>query len=91
MSTYWLSYVRMTIVYDKSYCIDRPLVAAQTLSSSISSANTFLRSKATSDSVLLMKNLFDILNSFSKNFKAPMTKQNYEKVAKYLTEAALRS
>ena len=60
-------------------------IAAQTLSASVSSAITFLRSrqvpefqdsKATSDFVLLVNNIFDILNS-----------KSYETVKKHLTEA----
>ena len=72
-------------------------IAAQTLSESVAAAITFLRengnpnfkdSKATSDFILLMNNLFDILNSKSKfgmQFKAPVTTKNYEKISSYLT------
>ena len=71
-------------------------VAAQTLSTSVAAAITFLRnmkvddfndSKATSDFILLMNNLFDILNfksKFGKNFKAPF--QNYAEIARYLND-----
>ena len=64
-------------------------VAAQTLSHSVSAAITFLRnlklqefkdSRATSDFILLMNNIFDILNSkskFGKNYKAPITIDNF--------------
>ena len=74
-------------------------IAAQTLSASVSSAITFLRSlqvpefqdsKATSDFVLLINNICDILNSkskFGKKYKAPITKQNYATVTTHLTEA----
>ena len=73
-------------------------VAAQTLSTSVAAAITFLRnikvddfndSKATSDFILLMNNLFDILNSeskFGKNFKAPIDLQNYAEIARYLND-----
>ena len=73
-------------------------VAAQTLSTSVAAAITFLRnmkvddfndSKATSDFILLMNNLFDILNfksKFGKNFKAPIDLQNYAEIARYLND-----
>ena len=63
-------------------------VAAQTLSHSVSSAITFLRnlnlpefkdSRPTSDFILLMNDIFDILNSkskFGKGTKAPITAEN---------------
>ena len=63
-------------------------IAAQTLSHSVSAAITFLRnlklpqfkdSKATSDFILLMNDMFDILNSKSKfgmNHKKPITLEN---------------
>ena len=74
-------------------------VAAQTLSSSVACAITFLRennfpqfqnSSATSDFILLINNLFDILNSkskFGRQFKAPITNDNYDERSTYLNEA----
>ena len=71
-------------------------VAAQTLSHSVYAALTFLRnlklkefkdSKPTSDFILLMNNLFDILNSkskFGKNYKKPITLENILEVEGYL-------
>ena len=73
-------------------------VAAQTLSSSVASAITFLRennfpqfqnSSATSDFILLINNLFGILNSkskFGRQFKAPITTENYDERYTYLKE-----
>ena len=73
-------------------------VAAQTLSASVAAAITFLRniqvknfmgSKATSDFILLMNNLFDILNSkskFGKQYKAPINLENYANIEKYLQD-----
>ena len=64
-------------------------VAAQTYSHSVSAAITFLRnlklkefkdSKATSDFILLMNNLFDMLNSkskFGKHTKKPIDLNNF--------------
>ena len=72
-------------------------VAAQTLSASVASAITFLRkngnpnfkdSNATCEFILLINNLFDILNSkskFGKHFKPPITTKNYEEISSYLT------
>ena len=71
-------------------------VAAQTLSHSVYAAITFLRnlklkefrdSKPTSDFILLMNNLFDIMNSkskFGKNYKKPITLENILEVEGYL-------
>ena len=71
-------------------------VAAQTLSHSVYAAITFLRnlklkefkdSKPTSDFILLMNNLFDVLNSkskFGKNYKKPITLENILEVEGYL-------
>ena len=71
-------------------------VAAQTLSHSVYAAITFLRnlklkefkdSKRTSDFILLLNNLFDILNSkskFGKNYKKPITLENILEVEGYL-------
>ena len=73
-------------------------VAAQTLSHSVSAAITFLRnlqvpefkdSKATSDFILLMNNLFDILNSkskFGKYTKRPITLENFYEIEGYLMD-----
>ena len=73
-------------------------VAAQTLSCSVASAITFLRennvaefqdSIATTEFILLMNNLFDILNSkskFGRRYKAPISLGNYSEICKYLTE-----
>ena len=73
-------------------------VAAQTLSCSVASAITFLRednvaefhdSIATTEFILLMNNLFDILNSkskFGRRYKAPISLENYSEICKYLTE-----
>ena len=61
-------------------------------------AITFLRnikvenlmgSKSTSDFILLMNNLFDILNSkskFGKQYKAPISLQNYANIKIYLQD-----
>ena len=71
-------------------------VAAQTLSHSVSAAITFLRnlklqqfkgSKATSDFILLINDMFDILNSkskFGKNNKKPITKENIADIESFL-------
>ena len=71
-------------------------IAAQTLSHSVSAAITFLRnlklpqfkdSKATSDFILLMNDMFDILNSkskFGKNYKKPITLENIFDIEAYL-------
>ena len=71
-------------------------VAAQTLSHSVSAAITFLRnlklpqfkdSKATSDFILLINDVFDILNSkskFGKNYKKPISQENILDVEAYL-------
>ena len=73
-------------------------VAAQTLSHSVSAAITFLRnlqvpefkdSKATSEFILLMNNLFDILNSkskFGKYTKRPITLENFYEIEGYLMD-----
>ncbi len=73
-------------------------VATQTLSASVAAAITFLRnikvenfmgSKSTSDFIPLMNNLFDILNSkskFGKQYKAPISIQNYANIKKYLQD-----
>jgi hypothetical protein len=74
-------------------------IAAQTLSASVASAITFLRenhvpefkdSNATSDFILQMNNLFDILNSkskFGRQFKAPITTESYVEILSYLNES----
>ena len=71
-------------------------VAAQTLSHSVSAAITFLRnlklqqfkgSKATSDFILLINDMFDILKSkskFGKNNKKPITKENIADIESFL-------
>lgn len=71
-------------------------IAAQTLSHSVSAAIKFLRnlnirefrdSKATSEFILLMNNMFDILNSkskFGKHTKAPVTLANLSEIEEYL-------
>ena len=73
-------------------------VAAQTLSHSVSAAITFLRnlqvpefkdSKATSEFILLMNNLFEILNSkskFGKYTKRPITLENFYEIEGYLMD-----
>ena len=73
-------------------------VAAQTLSHSVSAAITFLRklkmqkfkdSKATSDFILLINDMFDILNSkskFGKNNKKPITKENIADIESFLND-----
>ena len=74
------------------------IVAAQTLSHSVSAAITFLRnlqvpefkeSKATSEFILLMNNIFDILNSkskFGKHTKSPITLENFYEIEGYLMD-----
>ena len=71
-------------------------IAAQSLSHSVSAAITFLRnlklpqfkdSKATSDFILLINDIFDILNSkskFGKNYKKPISLENILDVEAYL-------
>ncbi len=71
-------------------------VAAQTLSHSVPAAITFLRnlkleefkdSKATSDFILLINDMFDILNSkskFGKSHKKPITRENFLDIESYL-------
>ena len=71
-------------------------IAAQTLSHSVAAAITFLRSlklaefrdsKATSEFILLMNNIFDILNSkskFGKHTKQPITPDNILELQGYL-------
>ena len=71
-------------------------IAAQTLSHSVASAITFLRnlglqefkeSKATSDFILLMNNIFDMLNSkskFGKHTKKPISLENFYDIEAYL-------
>ena len=71
-------------------------IAAQTLSHSVSAAITFLRnlklpqfkdSKATSDFILLMNDMFDILSSkskFGKNHKKAITLENILDIEAYL-------
>jgi hypothetical protein len=78
-------------------------VVAQTLSCSVASAITFLRennvaefhdSSATTEFILLMNNVFDILNSkskFGRRSKAPISLENYSEVCKYLTEGNVQS
>ena len=73
-------------------------VTAQTLSCSVASTITFVRenndaefhdSIATTEFVLLMNNLFDILNSkskFGRGYKAPLSLENYSEICKYLTD-----
>ena len=73
-------------------------VAAQTLSHSVSAAITFLRnlqvpefkeSKATSEFILLMNNIFDILNSkskFGKHTKSPITLKKFYEIEGYLMD-----
>ena len=73
-------------------------VAAQTLSHSVSAAITNLRnlqvaefkeSKATSEFILLMNNIFDILNSkskFGKHTKRPITLTNFYEIEGYLMD-----
>ena len=49
----------------------------------------FIGSKATSDFILLINNLFDILNSkrkFGKQYKAPISLENYANIEKYLRD-----
>ena len=71
-------------------------VAAQTLSHSVSAAITFLRhlkqqefkdSKATSDFILLINDMLDILNSkskFGKSHRKPITRENFLDIESYL-------
>ena len=74
-------------------------VAAQTLSHSVSAAITFLRnlklqefrdSKPTTDFILLINNMFDILNSkskFGKYYKKPIRLENIFDIQCYLKDA----
>lgn len=75
-------------------------IAAQTLSHSVAAAISFLESietpnfintESTTNFILHINNLFDVLNSrnkFGKQYKTPITAENYERVKEYVDEAS---